>query len=113
MPAKAGIHTFVSAPPNANENAFGNRLHSVLSIQMDEFTGRTPPDWLVKSLERSQSQIAAGESVPPESFLDELSASIARMKAKRAAREAGSDTPKSDFPPLVPTNNSPPSAFAG
>jgi len=55
---------------------------------MDEHTAPPPPDWLVKSLERSQSQIAAGESVPLEPFLDDLRASIARMKAKRAAKPA-------------------------
>jgi len=49
---------------------------------MNEHTAPAPPDWLVKSLERSQAQIAAGESVPLEPFLDELRASIARMKAK-------------------------------
>jgi len=51
---------------------------------MDERTAPPPPDWLVKSLERSQAQIAAGKSVPLKLFLDEFRASIARMKAKRA-----------------------------
>jgi hypothetical protein len=45
-----------------------------------------PFDRLRESLERSEAQIAAGETVPIERVLDRLRASIARMKATR--REA-------------------------
>jgi len=60
---------------------------------MDEFAGPLLPDWLVKSLERSQAQITAGECVPLEPFLDELSASLAKIKAKRAVKGAGDKNP--------------------
>jgi hypothetical protein len=49
---------------------------------MDALTPKTPPDWLLDSLARSEAQIAAGETVPLEPVLDRLRASIARMKAK-------------------------------
>jgi hypothetical protein len=39
--------------------------------------------WL-ESLDRSQAQAEAGETVPLEPVLDRLRASIARMKAKRS-----------------------------
>jgi hypothetical protein len=39
------------------------------------------PDWLTQSLERSEAQIAAGQTLPLEPVLDRLRASIARMKA--------------------------------
>jgi hypothetical protein len=48
---------------------------------MDAMTPKTPPDWLLDSLARSEAQIAAGETVPLEPVLDRLRASIARMKA--------------------------------
>ena len=40
-----------------------------------------PPTWLTDSLERSEAQIAAGQTVPLEPVLDRLRASIARMKS--------------------------------
>ncbi len=46
-----------------------------------------PPDWLVDSLERSEAQIAAGQTVALEPVLDRLRASIARMRAKRLDAE--------------------------
>jgi hypothetical protein len=36
----------------------------------------------VESLERSEAQVATGQTVPLEPVLDRLRASIARMKAK-------------------------------
>jgi hypothetical protein len=60
---------------------------------MDDVTGRHPRESLIKSLKRSQAQIAAGETVPFEPFLDELRESIDRMKAKRAAKTADKQRP--------------------
>jgi len=48
---------------------------------MDEFTRPVPAGW-IDSLERSKTQIKAGETVPLEPFLDELRDSIARMKKR-------------------------------
>jgi len=42
-----------------------------------------PAAWL-ETLERSEAQIAAGQTVPLEPVLDIMRASIARMEAKRA-----------------------------
>lgn len=42
-----------------------------------------PAGW-VESLERSEAQLARGETVPLEPVLDRLRATIARMEAKRA-----------------------------
>jgi hypothetical protein len=53
---------------------------------MDAMTPKTPPDWLLDSLARSEAQIAAGETVPLEPVLDRLRASIARMKSKPAPK---------------------------
>jgi hypothetical protein len=33
---------------------------------------KIPPDWLTQSLERSEAQIAAGQTVPLEPVLDRL-----------------------------------------
>jgi hypothetical protein len=57
---------------------------------MDAKGDNTPPDWLVKSLERSEAQIAAGQVVPLDPVLDRLRASIARMKAAQIPPEAKS-----------------------
>jgi hypothetical protein len=54
---------------------------------MDAIVDKTPPGWLVESLERSEAQIAAGETVPLEPVLDRLRASIARMRDKRVKAE--------------------------
>jgi hypothetical protein len=54
---------------------------------MDHVADKTPPDWLLGSLERSEAQIAAGRIVPLEPVLDRLRASIARMKAGQLATE--------------------------
>ncbi len=53
---------------------------------------KTPPRWLVEVLERSEAQIAAGQTVPMEPVLDRLRASIARMKAGQT--EQTKDTAK-------------------
>jgi hypothetical protein len=42
----------------------------------------TPGGWL-ESLERSEAQLARGDTVPLEPVLDLMRASIARMEAKR------------------------------
>ena len=52
---------------------------------MDAIADKTPPEWLVESLERSEAQIAAGQTVPLEPVLDRLRASIARMTARQQA----------------------------
>jgi len=49
---------------------------------MDGIVEKKPPDWVIDSLERSEAQIAKGETVPLEPVLDRLRASIARMKTK-------------------------------
>jgi len=49
---------------------------------MDAVADKTPPVWLVESLERSEAQIAAGQTVPLDPVLDRLRASIARMNGK-------------------------------
>ncbi len=48
---------------------------------MDVDVGKTPPEWLLQSLARSEEQIAAGQTVPLEPVLDRLRASIARMQS--------------------------------
>ncbi len=50
---------------------------------MSTVDDKSPPDWLAESLERSEMQIADGQTVPLEPVLDRLRASIARMKAKQ------------------------------
>jgi hypothetical protein len=57
---------------------------------------KTPPRWLLESLERSEAQIAAGQIVPMEPMLDRLRASIARMKAGQS--EQTKDTAKTARP---------------
>jgi hypothetical protein len=54
---------------------------------MDAVADKTPPGWLAESLERSEAQIAAGQTVPLEPVLDRLRASIARMKGKQPRPE--------------------------
>jgi hypothetical protein len=48
---------------------------------MSAADNRSPAGRLAKSLERSETQIADGQTVPLEPVLDRLRASIARMKA--------------------------------
>lgn len=50
---------------------------------MDAVPDRTPPGWLAELLERSEEQIAAGQTVPLEPVLNRLRASIDRIKGKR------------------------------
>jgi hypothetical protein len=45
------------------------------------------PARLLESLERSKAQAEAGETVPAAPILDELRASISRMKDKRATQD--------------------------
>jgi hypothetical protein len=46
-------------------------------------TRKAPAGWL-ESLERSEAQLARGETVPLEPVLELMRASIARMEGKRA-----------------------------
>ena len=46
---------------------------------MDRIADKTPPGWMTESLDRSEAQIEAGQTVPLEPVLDRLRASIARM----------------------------------
>jgi len=60
---------------------------------MNAGADKTPPGWLVESLERSEAHIAVGQTVPLEPVLDGIRASVARMTTKRqsepkAARKA-------------------------
>jgi hypothetical protein len=54
---------------------------------MDAAVDKTPPGWVVKSLDRSEAQIAAGQTVPLDPVLDRLRASIVRMQGKRPTAE--------------------------
>jgi len=54
---------------------------------MDATVDKTPPGWLVESLERSEAQIAGGQTVPLEPVLDRLRASIVRMQGKQPNAE--------------------------
>jgi hypothetical protein len=54
---------------------------------MDAVSDKTPPSWLVESLERSEAQIAAGETVLLDPVLDRLRTSIGRMKGKQQTPE--------------------------
>jgi hypothetical protein len=54
---------------------------------MDTIPDKPPPGWVTESLERSEDQIASGQTVPLESVLGRLRASIARMKAGRPQAE--------------------------
>ncbi len=55
--------------------------------QMDEITRHAPSGWL-ESLERSKAEIEDGQTVPLEPFLDELRASIERMKMPGAIEKS-------------------------
>ncbi len=50
---------------------------------MDEQVDKKPPSWMLESLEQSEAQIAAGQTVPLDRVLDRLRASIERMKTPR------------------------------
>jgi hypothetical protein len=47
---------------------------------MDALAEDLPFGWMTQELERSEAQIAAGQTVPLEPVLDRLHASIARMR---------------------------------
>ena len=51
---------------------------------MDTVIDKTPPTWLTEALDRSESQIAAGETVPLEPVLEKVRASIGRMQGSAA-----------------------------
>jgi hypothetical protein len=52
---------------------------------MDTVADKSPPGWLIESLERSDAQADAGEIVPLEPVLDRLRASIERMRPRTAS----------------------------
>jgi hypothetical protein len=52
---------------------------------MDAKPPQMAPDWLIKQLEESEAEIAAGHAVPLEPFLERLRDSIARMEAGEGA----------------------------
>jgi hypothetical protein len=54
---------------------------------MDVIAQGTLRNWLVESLDRSEAQIAAGQTVPLEPVLDRLRASIARIKTNPSHAE--------------------------
>jgi hypothetical protein len=54
---------------------------------MDAVADKTPPVWLVESLERGEAQIAAEQTAPLEPVLNRLRANIARMRSKRPQAE--------------------------
>lgn len=54
---------------------------------MDTIADRLPPGWVTESLERSEAEIEAGQTVALEPVLDRLRASIARMKAAQKRAE--------------------------
>jgi len=58
-------------------------------MEMDAKPPRMAPDWLVKQLEESEAEIAAGHAVALEPFLERLRASIARMEAGGNAEDQG------------------------
>ena len=49
----------------------------------DVIVEKKAPGWLAEALERSEAQIATGQTVQIAPVLDRLRASIARMEAKR------------------------------
>jgi hypothetical protein len=61
---------------------------------MDDISNRAqaPAGWL-EALDRSEAQLAAGETVPGEEVMRELYESIARLEAKHAGK------PKRRTPP--------------
>jgi len=55
---------------------------SAYGLWMDAIAEKPVPQWLHDSLDRSEAQIAAGQTVPLDPVLDRLRASIARMKGR-------------------------------
>jgi hypothetical protein len=72
-------------PQKGDPSGLKNRPFPAYSPAMDAVANKTPPGWLVESLERSEAQIAAGQTVPLEPVLNRLWASIARMTARQQA----------------------------
>lgn len=64
---------------------------------MDAVTEKSPPGWMVESLERSEAQIAAGLTVPLEPVLDRLRASIALTRGRPLASQGSTGFYKYDF----------------
>lgn len=80
----------MSGRPKARRDAAGleTRPRPAYGFIMDAAAEKTPPRWLVESLERSETQIAAGQSVPLEPLHDRIRASIARMRGQQPQTEA-------------------------
>ena len=55
---------------------------SAYGLWMDAIAEKPVPQLLHDSLDRSEAQIAAGQTVPLDPVLDRLRASIARMKGR-------------------------------
>jgi hypothetical protein len=53
---------------------------------MDTRPAKTPPNWMLESLDRSEARIDAGQTVALEPVLDRLRASIARLKDGQGSR---------------------------
>jgi hypothetical protein len=51
---------------------------------MDTAPDKIPPKWMLDSLERSEAEIEAGNTVPLEPVLGRLRDSIDRMQVKKA-----------------------------
>jgi hypothetical protein len=82
--AKNSSHLVLKRLEKAAAKAYG--------LVMNAAGDKNPPGWLVESLERSEAQITAGQTVPLEPVLDRLRASIARMRGKQP--EATPKTPR-------------------
>jgi hypothetical protein len=54
---------------------------------MDTIADKTPPRWMVESLERSEAQADAGDTVPIEPVLDRLRVRISQMQSGRVKPE--------------------------
>jgi len=59
---------------------------------MDAIVEKSAPTWMTASLDRSEAQIAAGQTVPLEPVLDRLRASIARMQGEQQPVASGHQT---------------------
>ena len=59
-------------------------MTSLYDRPMDVIVEKKPPGWLIEVLERSEAQIAAGQTVSIAPVLDRLRASIARMQTGRS-----------------------------
>jgi hypothetical protein len=74
-------------PPNANRPIVIRRDWRDQPIpSMNTPADKLPPTWLADALDRSEAQVAAGQTVPLEPVLDRLRASIGRLQAAETER---------------------------